>query len=110
MSNCLFTGYFLCLYRPPGITSSFFVDFHDLLENLVTIHPDFFILGDFNLSSATSTLNAILANFDQKQHVPFSTHIHGHWLDLITTRSTPNYIHTLTATDGSLDHWIISLS
>jgi len=60
VSNCSITGYFLCLYRPPGITSSFFVDVGDLIENLVTIHPAFFILGDFSLhldtqSTATST-------------------------------------------------------
>ena len=82
VSNCSITGYFLSLYRPPGITSSFFVDFHDLLENLVTIHPEVLILGDFNLhldthSNATSTFNDILASFDLKQHVSFSTHIHG---------------------------------
>jgi len=68
ISNCSFSGYFFCLYRPPGINSSFFVDFHDLRENLVTVHPEFFILGDFNLhlntqSTATSTFNAILTPF-----------------------------------------------
>ena len=53
ISNCSFTGYFLCLYHTPGITTSFFVDFHDLPENLVTIHPELFILEDFNLDLDT---------------------------------------------------------
>jgi len=90
---CSFTGYFQCLYRPTGITSSFFVDVHDLLENVDSILPEFFILGDFNLhldtqSTAISTFNDILATFDLKQDFSFSTHIHGHWLDLITRCKT----------------------
>jgi len=96
--NCSFTGYFLCLYRPPEITSSFLVDFHDLIENLVTIHREFFIVGDFNLhldtqSTATSTFDDNLATFDLKQDASFSTHIHGHWLDLLITRSTTDNWH-----------------
>jgi len=62
ISNCSFTGY----YHPPGITPFFFVHLPDLLETLVTIQPEFFILGDFNLhlDTATSTFNDILATFD----------------------------------------------
>jgi len=65
------------------MTSSVFVDFYDLLENLVTIHPDIFILGDFNLhldimSTATSTFNDILETFDLKQYISLSRHINGH--------------------------------
>jgi len=105
-------GYFPCLYRPPGITSSFFVAFHDLLEKLITINPEFFILGDFNVhwdtqSSATSAFNGILVSFDLKQHLYFDTPIHGHWFDLLITRSTPNYFHTLTASDGLSDHFTV---
>jgi len=107
-----FTDYFLCLYRPPAITSCFFVDFRDLLETLVTIHPEFIILGDFNLhldtqSTATSTFNDILASCDLKHPISFSTHIHGHCLDLLSTRSTTDYIHTLTATDSLSDHFTV---
>ena len=32
ISDCSFTCYFLYPYRPPGITSFVFVDFHDFLE------------------------------------------------------------------------------
>ena len=102
----------LCSYCPLGITSSIFVNVLDLLENVATIHTDFCIFHDFNLhldtqSTATSTFNDILASFDLKQHVSFSTHIHGHWLDLLITRSTMHYIHTLTATDGLSDHFTV---
>jgi len=85
--------------------NNFLIDFHDLLENLVTIHPELFVLVDCNRifdkqSTVASTCNDILA-------VYFSTHIHGHRLDLLITRSTTNYIHTLTATDGLSDHFTV---
>ena len=57
-------------------------------------------------STATSTFNDILASFDLKQHVSFSTHIHSHWLDLIT-RSRADYIHALTTRDGLSDHFTV---
>jgi len=95
------------------MTSSFFVDFHDLLENLVPSHPECFILGDFNLhletqSTATSTFNDILASFDLKQRVSFSTHIRGHCLDLPITHSTTDYMHTLTARDSLSDYFTVT--
>ena len=46
--------------------------------------------------------------FEIKQHVSFSTHIHGHWFDLLISRSTPEYIHTLTVTDGLSDHFTVT--
>ena len=58
-------------------------------------------------STATSTFDDTFATFDLKQNVSLSTHIHGHWLDLLMTRSTPDYIHTLTATDGLFDHFTV---
>ena len=49
----------------------------------------------------------ILANFDLKQHVSFSAHIHGHWFDLVITRSTTDFIDTLIATVGLSDHFTV---
>ena len=46
----------------------------------------------------------ILVSFDLKQHVNFSTHIHGHWLDLLITRSSCNNIQTPTVSDGLSDN------
>ena len=76
---------------------------------MAPIHSEFFIFGDFNLhldipSAITTTFNDILVSFDLKQHVTFSTHIHGHWLDLFITRSTCYYIKTPTVLDGLSDH------
>ena len=55
-------------------------------------------------SAITTTFNDILVSFDLKQHVTFSTHIHGHWLDLFITRSTCYNIKTPTVSDGLSDH------
>ena len=66
-------------------------------------------MGDFNLhldtpSATTTTFNDILASFDTKQHVNFPTHIHGHWLDILITRSSCKNIQTPTVADGLSDH------
>ena len=34
--------------------------------------------------------NDILTCFDLRQHVNFSTHVHGHWLDLLITKRISN--------------------
>ena len=109
ISYSSFCAHFVCIYRPPGHPANFFEDFQDMLENLAVIHSEFYILGDFNLhldipSSITTTFDDILASFDLKQHVTFSTHIHGHWLDLLITRSTCNNIQAPTVSDGLSDH------
>ena len=64
-----------------------------MLDNLATNHSEFYILGDVNLdldipSSVTTTFEDILTSFDLKQHVNVLTHIHGHWPDILTSRST----------------------
>ena len=78
------------------------------MENLATMRSEFYIFGDLNVhldipSAITTTYNEILVSFDLKQ-VTFSTHIHGHWLDLLITRSTCYNIQTYTVSDGLSDH------
>ena len=90
MSDSSFQAYFVCLYRPPGQPINFFEECQDLLENLATLHSEIYIFGDFNLqldkhTAVTIIFDDILTSFDLKQHVTFSTHIHGHWLDLVIT-------------------------
>jgi len=109
ISNCSFTW-----LLPMSLSSSWtnFILLCWLSWFTRKLHSEFFILGDFNLhldiqSTATSTFNDILASFDLKQHVSFATTIHGHWLDFLITRSTTDYIHTLTATDGLSDHFTV---
>ena len=109
ISDSSFSAFFVCIYRPPGHPANFFEDFQVLLENVVINYSELYILGDFNLhldihSSVTTMFDDILTSFDLKQHVNFSTHIHGHWLDLIITHSGCNNIKKTTVSDGLSDH------
>ena len=109
ISSSSFSGLFICLYRLQENMQTFFNEFEDLLENIVTTHLDIYILGDFNLhldvsDSNTQRFNEILICFNLKQHVIFSTHVHGHWLDLLITKSSCD--HVILA-DGISDHFAV---
>ena len=76
ISSSSFSGLFICLYRLQENMQTFFDEFEDLLENIVTIHLDIYISGDFNLhlgvsDSNTQRFNKILKCFNLKQHVIF---------------------------------------
>ena len=78
ISNSCFSGYFICIYRPPGHPANFFEEFQDLLGNVATMHTEFYSLGDFNLhldtpSAVTTMFNDILASFYTKCQIP-NTH------------------------------------
>ena len=67
------------------------------------------ILCDFNLHLAipshhTETFTDILTSFGLLQHVNFTTHIHGHWLDLCITRSASQIVSSIFPSDGLSDH------
>ena len=69
ISDSSFSAYFVCMYQLPGQPASFFEEFQDLLENLATLHSQFYIFGDFNLhldkhTSVTITFDDILTSFD----------------------------------------------
>ena len=55
-------------------------------------------------SKITTSFNDILVSFDLKQHVTFSTHVHGYWLDLLITHSNCYNIQTPTVSDDLSDH------
>ena len=91
---------------------TFFNEFEDLLENIVTTHLDIYILGDFNLhldvsDSNTQRFNTILKCFNLKQHVNFSTHVHGHWLDLLINKSSCDHVKSVFPADGISDHFAV---
>ena len=62
ISDPSFLAYFVCLYQPPGHPANFFEEFKDLLENLATLHSEFYIFGDFNLQLDKHT--AVTVTFD----------------------------------------------
>ena len=60
-----FSGFVVCLYRLQNGTFQFFDEFLDLLENIIPLHDNLYILGDFNLhvdnaNGQTSKFNEIL--------------------------------------------------
>ena len=70
------------------------------------------MLGDFNLhldvsDSNTQRFNKILKCFNLKQHVHFSTHVHGHWLDLLITKSSCDHVKSVFPADGISDHFSV---
>ena len=74
--------------------ASFLSDLASLLEELAAYPSEFIALGDFNLhlddpndTYATSFLT-LLETFDLKQHISVPTHISGHILDPVISKST----------------------
>ena len=49
IGNNSFSGFVVCLYRLQNGTCQFFDEFQDLLENIIALHKNLYILGDFNL-------------------------------------------------------------
>ena len=49
----------------------------------------------------------ILESFDLEQHVNFPTHIHGHWLDLLITRTSCPAVRSVSACDGLSDNFLV---
>ena len=95
-----FSGFVVRLCRLQNCTCQFFDEFQDLLENIVSLHDNLYILGDFNVHLDNSNgnineFNEILACFDLKQHVNSPTHVHGHWLDLLITKRISNSIKSV---------------
>ena len=85
--------YFLNIYRPPSSsTPTFFKQFQSLLEDIHHITENLVMISDFNFHLETTwsnskTFHSLIDSFDFIQKVNFLTHIHGHTLDLVLTKS-----------------------
>ena len=71
------------------------------------------IIGDFNYhiestSSNSKAFNSLIDSFDLTQKVNFPTHIYGHTLDLLLTKSNNDHILNVDATDAFSDHFSIT--
>ena len=100
MSANVKTTKFVIVYTPPYCeahpfpTSVFFDEFAVYLEYVVVCPEVLFIAGNFNLhiddpeNADTRGFFELLETFGLVQHVNFCTHVSGHWLDLIITRSS----------------------
>ena len=89
--------YFLNIYRPPSSsTPTFFKQFQSLLEDIHRTTENLVIIGNFNFHLETTcsnskTFHSLIDSFDLIQKVNFPTHIHGHTLDLVLTKSNNNF-------------------
>ena len=77
--------------------------------HIYTLSRDLALRGDFNLridssSSDVGRLSGILDSFDLHQYVDFSTHIHGHSLDLMIWSPAYNVL-SVSASDLISDHF-----
>ena len=102
------------MYHPePSHSDTFYQEFKELLELLIPLATEFYILDDFYLhldkkqSPTTTKFCDILESFDLEQHVNFPTHIHGHWLDLLITKTSCPAVRSVLACDGLSDHFLV---
>ena len=94
-----------CPNRKNGFTvDSFLTEFQTMLERLILLPCELLILGDFNFhvddpnDRDAKRLLTLLESFHLQQHVHLPTHIDGHTLDLVITRSSSNLITDLFVT------------
>ena len=108
------------VYRPPYSllhpisTSVFFDEFSQCLENVAMCSEALVISGDFNLHlddlrvNDTKKFMDLLETFSLSQHVSGPTHLSGHTLDLIITRSSHDIVlASPKITFPISDHFII---
>ena len=104
------------IYRPPSSsTSTFFEHFQSLLEDIHLTTENLAIIGDFNLyldttCSNSKTFHSLINSFDLIQKVNFPTHIHGHTLDQVLTKSNNDIISNVHTTDPFSDHLSVSFT
>ena len=84
----------IVVYRPPGyVSEQFYSEFSCLLESYTLAKNKLIICGDFNIhidnksDQAAQKFTRILTDFGLVQHTHIPTHLSGHTLDLVITRS-----------------------
>ena len=103
------------IYRPPTTAIQSFLDeFATFVNEIAVTRQDILIVGDFNLhcelndAPGVKALNDILAENNLKQHVTEPTHMKGHMLDLVITRSSSSLVSSTTAYPSSIsDHYSV---
>ena len=83
------------IYRPPSTSKTVFLEeFQDYLDSLTHSKGKLVVLGDFNFhydrrdNAEANKLRELLFSMNLDQHVQAPTHVHGHTLDLVLTRSS----------------------
>ena len=106
------------IYRPPSSSNALFLnEFSTMLEDIISHPSEIIFFGDFNIHVDTPTsyntapfLN-LLDTYHLSQHIHFPTHIHGHTLDLLITRSESNITSNISEFDPCIsDHHAITFN
>ena len=100
--RCLQGIRILVIYRPPGRSSYdlFYEEFSKLIEQTAVTPGGLLIVGDFNLhvddgdDFQARRFVDILESYNLKQYVTGATHISGHTLDLVITKSNDASLHS----------------
>jgi hypothetical protein len=110
-------GNTICLvviYRSPSLSPSLFLtEFADLLELLLPTPSKLLIVGDFNIHVDTKSnlvcqkFLSFLESCDLLQHVSGPTHISGHTLDLVISRSVDSLVLNCDVFDPLSDHYAV---
>ena len=113
----------LIIYRPPNSSdhyvpsSVFFDEFAELVGHCTVETGNLLICGDFNFhiddknDRDASSMLELCDSLNLQQHVSGPTHIHGHTLDLILTRSSERTLADTPVTDYLVsDHYAILCS
>ena len=88
---------------------------YGILEDIHLTTENLAIIGNFNLHleitcSKSKTLHSLINSFDLIQKVNFPTHIHGHTLDQVLTKTNNDNISNVHTTDAFSDHLSVSFS
>ena len=108
----------LTIYRPPSSSvKEFKEEFSSLLETLISLPSELVISGDFNFhvdspnETNSKSFLRLLESFGLKNHVAFPTHIRGHTLDLLITRSDSDIVMSVEFDPPFLsDHFALLVS
>ena len=98
------------IYRPPGTTKDFLVDFVNFLDFLSSLSSDPVLIGDINIdmvkhASAYGKYVDILSGYNLKQHVDVLTHLHGGTLDHFILPTTSDLLQgKIRINDCITDH------
>ena len=110
----------IVIYRPPPsrennlTTRQFLAEFSTFLERQILLPGELILLGDFNFhiddtdDYYANEFLSILNTFALTQHVHEATHINGHILDLVITRSSCSLVRDIHVSPPWVsDHSII---
>lgn len=104
------------VYRVPPSTknklkkSLFLEEFSNFLEHTCLLNGKLLVVGDFNIhwdneaDAERKMFTQLLQSFDLQQHVSDTTHIKGHTIDMVISRSSDDIISECRVSDFISDH------